>query len=300
MLHVVTTVFNPWRYNSRIKLYRDFEKYVNDSGAKLTTIELAFGDRPFAVTDQEDRTDIQLRTSHELWHKERSLNLAIQRLPPDWKYVAWIDADVVFTRPDWVNETVQLLQHYPVIQMFGQAVDLGPNHEILKVHDGMIYSYEHDKMKTGVGKYESYHPGFAWAMRRDCYNDLGGLLDISILGSGDRTMSMSFVGKGSLSYPKDVSDGYKEQLELWIQRANKHVNRNVGYMKSSLIHHWHGKKADRRYNDRWKILVNNQYDPEFDIKFDAQGLYQYTDRKPQLAYDIRNYFRGRNEDSIDI
>lgn len=37
-LYVVTTVFNARRWKSRYKLYRDFEKYVQDSGAKLLTV----------------------------------------------------------------------------------------------------------------------------------------------------------------------------------------------------------------------------------------------------------------------
>jgi hypothetical protein len=36
----------------------------------------------------------------------------VARLPNDWKYVAWVDADVNFTNPHWVRVTVQQLQHY--------------------------------------------------------------------------------------------------------------------------------------------------------------------------------------------
>jgi hypothetical protein len=50
-LYVVTSVFNPLRYQSRIRLYRDFEKYVRDSGAILYTAEVAFGGREFTVTE---------------------------------------------------------------------------------------------------------------------------------------------------------------------------------------------------------------------------------------------------------
>lgn len=62
--------------------------------------------------------NLQLRTSHEIWLKENSLNLGFARLPPDWKYAAWIDADVTFARPDWACETVHQLQHNPVVQMW--------------------------------------------------------------------------------------------------------------------------------------------------------------------------------------
>jgi hypothetical protein len=299
-LYVVTAVFNPWRYKSRVKLYRDFEQYVYNSGAKLVTIELAFGERDYICTESPDPTDIRLRTRAELWHKERMLNLAINRLPQDWKYVAWVDADVTFSRPDWVNETIELLQHYSVIQMFSHAVDTGPNHEHLKTHTGIMYAYEKGMMDLGSPRYESLHPGFAWAARRDAIDSVGGLFDAAVLGSADRHMALAFLEKVELSFPNGISKGYMESLQLWQDRCKKHIRRNVGHMPGTLMHYWHGKKVDRRYQDRWKILVRNQFDPEFDLKFDSQGLWQYTGNKPQLEYDVRKYFLARNEDSIDL
>lgn len=300
-LYVVTALFNPWRYRSRISLYRDFEKYVNRSGAKLVTVETAFGDRDYIGTEEYDPTDVRLRTNAELWHKERMLNIGIQRLPHDWKYVAWIDADVTFSRPDWVEETVQLLQHYQVIQMFSHAIDTGPCHEHIKTHTGIMYAYACGQMHLANNhRYESLHPGFAWAARREAIHNLGGLFDTAVLGSADRHMALSFIEKGHLAYPKGISKGYVEQLQLWEDRCKKHIRKNVGHMPGSLMHYWHGKKADRRYQDRWKILVKHKYDPEFDLKLDEQGLYQYTGNKPDMEYDIRRYFMARNEDSIDM
>lgn len=298
-LYVVTAIFNPWRYKSRIALYNNFKKYVEDAGAKLMVVELAYGDRDFVVTTPDNPLNLQLRTSHELWHKERMLNLGIQKLPPSWKYVAWVDADVVFTMPNWAEETIQLLQHYDVLQMFSHAIDLGPKQEPLKTHTGLFYAFQEGKLNS-VPRYDFLHPGFAWAATRDALDKLGGLFDTAILGSADRHMACSLLGKVDQSHPKGISKGYLEQLSLWAKRAEKHIKQNVGYLPTTLLHQWHGRKADRRYADRWKILVRHQYDPEFDLKFDCQGLYQYTDRCPQLEYDIRGYMAGRNEDSIDL
>lgn len=293
-LYVIAPIFNPWRYKSRIALYNNFKKYVEDSGAKLITVELAHADRPHELD-----ADIKLRTNSELWHKEKMINIGIQSLPQDWKYVAWVDADVTFVRPDWVNETVQLLQHFPVIQMFSQALDISPKYEALKMHDGIIYSYFEDKMIDATGKYDKFHPGFAWAATRSAINKLGGLYDTAILGSADRHMALSLL-EVPQSVPKSLSRGYIEQLDLWGSRAKEHIRRNVGYMPGMLIHYWHGRKVDRRYQDRWKILVENQYDPEFDVKLDWQGIYQFAGNKPKLEQDIRRYFMARDEDNTSI
>src|SRR6266704_546709 len=95
-LYVVTAVSNYERYKSRYRLYRDFEKRCLDAGAKLYTVEAAFGERPHEVTNRDNPQHIQLRTSSQLWHKEQMINIGISRLPSDWKYMAWVDCDVVF------------------------------------------------------------------------------------------------------------------------------------------------------------------------------------------------------------
>jgi hypothetical protein len=235
-------------------------------------------------------------SSSELWHKERLLNLAIQRLPASWEYVAWVDADVIFARPDWAEETVHLLQHHQVVQMFSTAIDLTPRNEVLKVHKGIIKAY-HDGLLAHTKNYDSFHPGFAWAARRETLDHLGGLLDTAILGAGDRHMALALLG--ILAYKKGLSLGYVEDLRSWIRRASKHVRGSVGYMDGLLLHYWHGKKNDRHYGDRWNVLIKHQFDPNTDLKCDTQGVYQIDTNSP-LQYDINRYFASRQEDSIDL
>ncbi len=297
-LYVVTPIINPCRYKSRYNLYHDFAKMVNDSGAELFTVEAAFGNRPFEVTDVGNPNHLQLRTETELWHKENMLNLAIAQLPRDWEYVAWVDADVSFARPDWVQETIHQLQHFDVVQMFSNAQDLTPSHETMNKHVGFMYSYWHNLKCTK--DYNNWHPGFAWAARRSAINHLGGLIDFSILGAGDRHMAFGLVGKMQQAIHGSLQLGYAKELMMWQERAERHIRRNVGYVPGTLLHHWHGKKRDRGYRDRWEILIGNKFDPDLDLKRDWQGLYQLTDRSIELRDDLRRYFKSRNEDSIDL
>lgn len=313
-LYVITPVFNPQRYRSRWKLYKNFEKYVLDSKqAHLVTIECTFGNREKALVQDmgDNHTVLHVRTDHEIWIKENLINLAISRLPSNWKYVAWIDADVVFARPDWVGETIQQLQHNQVVQMFSHAVDLSPDFQILKNHTGFMYCYKnnipnmnkrmalpHYYEDTTTGSY--WHPGFAWAARREAIDHLGGLVDWSVLGGGDMFMAYGLVGQlTNKTMPHSLGINGVRALTEWQARAEKFIQRNVGYVPGLLLHYWHGKKIDRRYNDRGQILVKCKFDPELDLKKDWQSLYQLTDRDFTLRDEIRSYFRQRNEDSID-
>ena len=87
-------------------------------------------------------------------------------------------------------------------------------------------------------------------------------------------------------------------LAEWQARAEHHIRRNVGYVEGVLLHHWHGRRADRAYQDRGQILTGAAFDPERDLKRDWQGLWSLTDRSPALRDAIRAYMRARNEDQL--
>ncbi len=318
---MITVVSSPVRYRSRYELYRAFERHVEEAGAVLYTVEWAYGGREFEVTTADDPQDIQVRGSHELWNKENMINIGISRLPQDAKYIAWIDADISFARPDWAQETLQLLQHHKVIQMFSQAQDVGPNYQPLP--HGVFGSFMHSFVQGAPLPYkrrkihhypypgwatvrdmQDWHCGYAWAARREAIDELGGLIDWAILGSADHNMAAALIGQVKSTVHGEVHPNFMRKMLLWEERAQRFIRQNVGCMDGLLIHHWHGKKSNRGYVDRWKILVENQVDPDKDLTRDWQGLLQLVDhgdkRSIKLRDDIRRYFRQRNEDSIDI
>lgn len=298
-LHVITSISNPRRFESRYKLFRSFEQYVLDAGATLHTIEAAFGERDFAVTSCENPHHIQVANSHEIWQKERMLNIALARIPREARYIAWVDADVRFERPDWAVETVQMLQHHSIVQMFSHAVDLGPSHEAIAYHTGFAYCFRHGLTRPIPGKYPGpfWHPGFAWAARRECIDAVGGLIDTAILGAGDHHMALGLLGRADDSFAGGLTEGYRQPVKLWEQRAKTAFEGNLGFVTGLVRHQWHGGKADRQYESRWKILVEEKFDPELDVIKDLQGLWQLAGNKPRLRDRLMAYFASRNEDN---
>jgi hypothetical protein len=239
----------------------------------------------------------------------------MQRLPADAKYVAWIDADVKFNRPDWAQETLQLLQHYDVLQMFSHAQDVGPNYEPLWTTPGFLYMWVTDrcspheadfaKGKAASGYYGAHsgkfwHPGFAWAAKKSALNSVGMLIDHAILGSADWHMATALVGQVQRSLCAGYSAAYINRCREWQERAEKYIRRNVGYLPGLVNHLFHGAKRNRSYDQRWKFLAQSGYDPGLDLKRDWQGLYQLTDRSVMLREGIRQYARTRDEDSTAV
>lgn len=304
-LHVIAVVSNPLRFESRYRLYQNFAKRVRDAGAILHTVEMAYGHRPHEITVADEPHHYQYRSHEELWHKENLINLGIRRALvryPDAEYFAWVDADVQFTRSDWVEETVHQLQHYKIVQMWTHATDLGPNHQPIAHHTGYIYAWTNwdcKKPAYGPGGLIN-HPGYAWAARRDALDAIGGLIDYAILGSGDTHMAGAFTGVVEKTFHKGMSRDYKDALWHYQRLCEKHIRQKVGYVETSLVHEWHGKKKDRGYADRWRVLSDNGYSPYKDVIRRSDGLLALTSEKRGLRDGMMRYFRTRNEDSIDL
>jgi hypothetical protein len=301
-LDVIAVISNPVRYHSRERLYKQFEPEMLAAGVRLTTVEAAFGERPFAVTSAKNRRHVQVRIQDELWQKENLINLGISHLPEDWKYVAWIDADVTFTRPNWARETIEQLQHYQVVQMFSHAVDMGPNHETLQTHTGFGYSYVSRRPPNhGGAPYEFWHPGFAWAARRSFIEKVEGLMDWTLLGAADHIMACALIDH-QLPLPAAIHKlcpNYVRLSREWQVRAS-HFAGDLGYVPGTLLHHFHGAKANRKYVERWSIISGNRYDPCADIRRDWQGVVRFTGNKPGMRDDLRMYFRQRDEDNTSV
>src|ERR1019366_4811945 len=101
------------------------------------TVECAFGERPFEVTEAANPFHLQLRTQCEMWHKENLLNLMIARLPTDWQ-----------------TETVQQLQHYDIVQLFAEAHDLRPNQQTFARYRSFASSFNQGiPRQRGAGYY---------------------------------------------------------------------------------------------------------------------------------------------------
>jgi hypothetical protein len=307
-LYVVTPVFNFSRARARWQHYEDFAKMVAASGAILYTVEIAFADRAFAVTESQNPRHLQLRASHELWLKERAINLAVQRLPADWKYVAWIDADCVFARCDWADETLHALQHWPVVQMWSQLIDLNRDGEALgKTLVSFAFVFCGGEIPSGYGPGAGQvfgSPGLAWACRREAWDQFGGLFDVSILGAGDWYFASCLAGtlNSMIGLRNDFTPGLRRHLDFYAGRMaesrwrQRSLLGNLGCVRGLALHCRHGSRLQRQYGSRGKILTAHGFDPDLDLIPDWQGLYQLTNRRPQLRRDIQRYFAARKED----
>ena len=296
-LHVAAAYSNPLRWETRRRLFNDFRRHMADSpNVQLHVGELAYGDRPFEVTNQAHPLDCQFRTTTELWHKENVLNLTIARFPTDWRYGAYCDGDFHFTRRDWALEAVHLLQHFDWVQLFSSYTHLDAAHRPLAVLPGLIHNWTERRGNPARGYMLGGSPGGAWAFRRSAFETCGGLLDVCILGSGDWYMACGLT-KTPVSRQEDTtcSPAYRQAITAWQRRAAS-LRHNIGYVPGHAVHYFHGSYASRAYGSRWQLLRDYQFDPAVNIFRDWQGVYQLSPQKTGLRDALRRYFISRNED----
>lgn len=303
-LYVVCAVSNPQRYYTRYKHYQAFEKHMAESGAILYTVELALRDRHHEITSFDNPHHIQLRSESELWHKENLINIGISKFPANWHYGAWIDADLMMTRSDWVVEAIHQLQHYPWVQLFSTYSDLNKNFTPYRTTPSFVNVLKNDKIAYKVIKYPLFGPpkgigatGGAWAFRREAFNKIGRLLDICILGSADWHISFALAGKDNSTYELErCTPQHIKHIKTWVNKVRT-CKFNLGYVDNHALHYYHGDKSNRNYYHRWEVLKKYDFNPETDIHYDWQGVLNWVGNKPKLEEAVRDYFRQRDEDA---
>jgi hypothetical protein len=260
----------------------------------LYVVELAYNDQEFQLTTATNKRHLQLRTNESpLWAKENLLNLGVKLLPSDYKAVAFCDADIEFDNPNFAMNTLKILDSVDVVHMHSHCLDLNMAGDPMTVFSSFGYQYtnQRDYSKKDIN---FWHPGYNIAMTRKMYEKMGGLYQESILGSGDHNLYLSLVGKGASSLHGNTSQGYKDSVLRFEKRCGQV---KLGYVPGVIKHYFHGSKKNRKYIERWNILVDNKYDPALHIKTNSDGVQIPTEECPQeMLNQIINYFKERNED----
>ncbi len=301
-LNIIIVISNPCLYARRYILAREFIKRMeNENNIELYIVELVYKDQKYIITDKDNKNHLQLKTDIPIWHKENMINLGVKYLlPKTWKAFAWIDADIEFESTTWVSDTLKLLNgSYDIIQLWSHAVDMDEKLEGMNVFNSAGYQYVHNKNNYNRSRGINYwHPGYAWAITRKAYEKMNGLYEVSILGSGDNIMMLSLINNGLKGLNEKSSENYKNSV---IEFQKKVINFRFGYVPGVIRHFFHGTKKNRKYMERWQILVDHKFDPIEHLEKDNFGLLVPSKKCPQLLLDdIYNYFKERNEDEFFI
>ena len=310
---IISCFFNPQKSPYRTKAFQKF--YEDIKHLNHLIVECVIGNNEPQLPSSDNIQTIYSESF--LWHKEACLNYAISRLPKKYKYVFWIDADVIFTNKKWLTDGVKKLKSgFNIIQPFEFCVHLEqdklrpsysalkammqylPNQYNSKVWRSFSATYEKFSELSASIDYNTYsHVGFAWGAKREVLEQCK-LYDKGLVGGADHIIALGAVGKlNHLSIRKSFTENLDE-IYIYQKKLFEATLGKVGYIEGNLYHIWHGDIEKREYLKRIQdfTLTTNTI-----TKKDSNGLYVAPKGKDQY---VRDYFdkreiKPKSADNID-
>lgn len=281
---------------------------------RIVTVEAVFDDDPTEIVEGQyaGTTYITKRLPRRkgvLWCKEQLINIGWRQLPAHYDKICWIDADIEFVQSSsddnvpWPEAVYTLLDAHPMAigQMWDRCELMGPDDAtVQRTVTSFAKQYVDGKNYTERSNSHAdyWHLGFAWMATRKALEATGGLITRT-LGSADRHMAMSFLKRSKETMPNKIHKNYKKRVKEW----EKSIELNeIEFLVCPwlLRHYWHGSLAHRRYEERWSILLDYDFDPVFHIR-EEDGMEVWSDEcPPGLNEAVEQYFADRQEDSTQV
>ena len=305
-LWAITSYYNPVGYRTRRENYRRFRESLQ---GPLVAVELAYGD-DFELRDGDADILIRLRGRDVMWQKERLLNIALEAVPPGCRKVAWIDADVIFARDDWAAAASDLLDRWPMVQLFDHVHYMPPGlsrerftPEVAELNRPSVAFAARDRADPGTSLDVpspffggAYATGMAWAARRELLGEHG-FYDTCIVGGGDRAMVAAAWGAFDHAlYWLDMDGAFARHFLAWGARFRDAVGGRIAALEGDIFHLWHGTLEKRANNQRHRALNRIGYDPYVDLALASDRVWRWNSDKPAMHDYVRSHFVGRDED----
>ena len=299
---IVSCFFNPQNSPYRVKAFKKFYESIKHLNYRI--IECVIGDDDRQLDVYNDPNISVVYTQNVLWHKEALLNKVISELPKKYKYVFWVDADVIFTNNDWVVDGVKALQTANIIQPFELCVHLSkdldkPSFVLPLIEDNPTPNkYNNSVWRSFCSNYsknvnwgsEDYnthgHVGFAWAARREVLEACP-LYDRALIGGADHIIAHAAAGQIN---HKCIAKSFTENIDEvneWSRKFYNVVQGKIGYVKGNLYHIWHGDINKRQYLKRIQDFTPTTKEI---VHKDKNGL--YITKKGDDEY-VKKYFQHR-------
>ncbi len=242
----------------------------------------------------------QVKTDSLLWHKETLLNKLVRELPKEYKYVFWMDADVLITNKNWIREGVEALRTYAsIIQPFEYCIHLKRNQlkpdfdiephrtncgnaqrhpqiwrSFCAVYEKSKYCGERYQLAKEHNFDRHGHTGFVWGARRGLLEACP-LYEKCFVGGGDHIVAHAAAGHIPHTCIRTAFADNIEAVEAWSRGFYRNFGGRIGYVPGDLYHIWHGDIKARNYYNAVKTFSSTAKEIE---ERDENGLYISGDK----------------------
>lgn len=305
---IIACYFNPQQNPYRLIAFNKFYESIKHLNHRI--VECVIGDATPELPESDSIARVY--TKDLLWHKESLLNNVIKTLPKEFKYVFWLDTDVLFTNKDWFIEGIEELKYNNIIQPFEYCVHLEegefkPSFDVNKVrqfvsepskrHPNMWRSFCANFKTNDFAcdcNYDKHgHVGFAWGAKRSVL-DIIPLYDKALIGGADHIIAHAAAGHIGHSC---ILKSFTEDLDTvndWSEDFEKVINEKISYVRGDLYHIWHGDLKNRQYLKRIQDFTPKAKQI---TKKDEHGLYINEDEESDKY--VKDYFEQREPKGLD-
>jgi hypothetical protein len=270
-------IFNPAKSIKIIENYYEMIKQFEKFNLPFYTLELVYDGKPQICEAYH------IYGKSVMFHKENLCRILETKIPPKYKKIVFLDADIIFDRSDWYLKTSIALDYFNIVQPFEKCYWLDSKKRIMLERETVL------KMTSKKWDY-NYHPGFAWAFQREWYKKIG-FFDYAVTGSGDTLSAIKWLNKEvpknytSLPYPLK-----NEFSKFCLEKPT------ISFIPGIVRHLFHGSLKNRKYVERHEIL--NVKEDILDLIYkNSENLFQW--KNPEMSIKLKNYFISRNDDDKD-
>ena len=313
---IVSCFFNPQCSPYRLLAFQKWYHSIKHLNHRI--IECLIGpDAKQQLPDSPNITRVHADTL--LFHKEALINQVVADLPEQYKYIFWVDADVLFTNKWWLTQGVEALQKAAIVQPFEWCVHLDKHKLVPSFNMDQVKVYSNDLEHRNKKVWRSFaanfitdpkaaasenyglhgHVGFAWGARREVLEACP-LYDKALVGGADHVLAHAAAGQIPHSC---IQEGYADTLDdtlSWSRQFYQAVRQAMfnndlaplGFVEGDLYHIWHGDIANRKYLKRVQEFASAVPG----LEKDKAGFYK---AKGTRAAYVKKYYRQREVHQIE-
>lgn len=267
--------FNTCGYVRSLQNLAFFETKLRLAKIPYFSAEMVIGDQPPMLASPT----LRFYSKSSLFYKEALWNRLEQAIPEQYSKICFLDSDIVFDRPDWLDEISRLLDTHEVVHPFQICHRLNHN---------FIPDITTSSFLSNINNKAWKDHGFGWCLTREIFKKIGGFFDKCLLGNGDLYFRIALLQEHTYTYPL-IETQYLEYKVNFKQIRST-------YLLSTIYHLYHGRLNTRGYEERINILKNIQNSWNSVYILNTDGFWELKD--PKINSMFIKYFKSRDEDII--
>lgn len=293
---IVMCFFNPLGYSNPQKNIITVCKELDKTNIPYYIIELVYQNQKSFLTNSFKTVS----GKSAFFSKENLWNIVEKSIPDKYTKIIFMDCDVLFTDPNWVDKVSDKLNIYKIIhasEFMYRDITSNNIYESISLNEINIKHSIVKALKTNNEfDFNIYHPGYNICIDRNTLHKIGGFFEIAYGTAGDTLFWMCLLNfKRPYCCGLFCAPRFKKIKEAYIEyknNFNKICNSNdIDYIENNhLLHMYHGSLNNRAYGQQDRFIRG-----PLELYKNEDGVIEINIIHPTIK-DLTSYFQHRQDD----